>query len=154
MINWFDVPSESPNKDLTLKNLQVTENGTYGENGVAYSSVEVNVSGGGGSSDFSTAEVKFISSTAPTKIYYAKYITTNEELGFEQREEMGTSEEFATNATIALYNGFCVLPWNYFTGVPEEDIPVVTGDIELDLEVGFIVRGNGTITCVGTETPA
>lgn len=58
MINWFDVPSESPNKDLTLKNLKVSENGTYGESGVAYSSVEVNVnSGGGGSSDFSTAEL-------------------------------------------------------------------------------------------------
>ena len=62
MINWFDVPSESPNKDLTLKNLKVSENGTYGESGVAYSSVEVNVNdgGGGGSSDFSTAEVTFI----------------------------------------------------------------------------------------------
>lgn len=65
MINWFDVPSESPNKDLTLKNLKVSENGTYGESGVAYSSVEVDVNdGGGGDSDFSTAEVTIINNSS------------------------------------------------------------------------------------------
>lgn len=74
MINWFDVPSESPNKDLTLKNLKVSENGTYGESGVAYSSVEVNVNsgGGGGSSDFSTAEVTIINNL-PASISFTLY---------------------------------------------------------------------------------
>lgn len=70
MINWFDVPSESPNKDLTLKNLKVSENGTYGESGVAYSSVEVDVSSGGegGSSDLNNPIQLELSGTIETDV--------------------------------------------------------------------------------------
>ena len=59
MITWFNAPNEglSPGGQLTLKTLTATENKTYSEEGTAYTSVTVNVEGGGGSSDFSTAEV-------------------------------------------------------------------------------------------------
>jgi len=62
MITWFNAPNEglSPGGQLTLKTLTATENKTYSEEGTAYTSVTVNVEGGGGSSDFSTAEVTVV----------------------------------------------------------------------------------------------
>lgn len=85
MINWFDVPSESPNKDLTLKNLKVSENGTYGESGVAYSSVEVDVNGGGGGgeSDFTTAKVVLTVEESVTKDFFVNLVNVfGEEMFF------------------------------------------------------------------------
>lgn len=60
MINWFDMPAEglSNGGQFEVKELEVTENGTYETKGEMYNKVTVNVEGGGGgSSDFSTAEV-------------------------------------------------------------------------------------------------
>lgn len=87
MINWFDVPSESLNKDLTLKNLKVSENGTYGESGVAYSSVEVNVNsgggGGGGESDFTTAKVVLTVEESVTEDFFVNIVNVfGEEMFF------------------------------------------------------------------------
>ena len=61
MITWFEAPKEglSPGGKIEFQTLTATENKTYSEDGVAYTSVTVNVEGGGGSSDFSTAEVTF-----------------------------------------------------------------------------------------------
>ncbi len=61
MITWFEAPKEglSPGGKIEFQTLTATENKTYSEDGVAYTSVNVNVEGGGGSSDFSTAEVTF-----------------------------------------------------------------------------------------------
>lgn len=58
MISWFNAPNEglSPGGQLTLKTLTATENKTYSEEGTAYTSVTVNVEGGG-SSDFRFVEI-------------------------------------------------------------------------------------------------
>lgn len=61
MINWFDMPAEglSNGGQFEVKELEVTENGTYEEKGEMYNKVVVNVEGGGGggSSDFTLASI-------------------------------------------------------------------------------------------------
>ena len=68
MINWFDMPAEGLSNGglFEVKELEVTENGTYEEKGEMYNKVVVNVEGGGGSSDWTKAivRVKNNSSTA------------------------------------------------------------------------------------------
>lgn len=51
MINWFDMPAEglSNGGQFEVKELEVTENGTYEEKGEMYNKVTVNVEGGGSS---------------------------------------------------------------------------------------------------------
>ena len=62
MINWFDMPAEglSNGGEFEIKELTATENKVYQKDGEVYNKVTVNVEGGGGSSDFSTAEVTII----------------------------------------------------------------------------------------------
>lgn len=50
MINWFDMPAEGLSNGglFEVKELEVTENGTYEEKGEMYNKVIVNVEGGGG----------------------------------------------------------------------------------------------------------
>ena len=62
MINWFDMPAEglSGGGQFEIKELTATENKVYEKAGEVYNKVTVNVEGGGGSSDFSTAEVTII----------------------------------------------------------------------------------------------
>ena len=52
MINWFDMPAEGLSNGglFEVKELEVTENGTYETKGEMYNKVTVNVEGGGGSS--------------------------------------------------------------------------------------------------------
>lgn len=59
MIQWFDMPAEglSGGGQFEIKELNVTENGEYETDGEVYNKVTVNVEGGGGSSDFSTAKM-------------------------------------------------------------------------------------------------
>ena len=59
MINWFDMPAEGLSNGglFEIKELTATENKVYQKDGEVYNKVTVNVEGGGGSSDFSTAEV-------------------------------------------------------------------------------------------------
>ena len=61
MIRYYSVPKETFVTNGTIvEPLNVTENGTYAPPaGTAYSPVVVNVEGGGGSSDFSTANALF-----------------------------------------------------------------------------------------------
>lgn len=72
MINWFNMPSEglSNGGQFEIKELTATENRTYEKDGEVYNKVTVNVSGGGGSSDFSTAEVTFVNNTGDGLILY------------------------------------------------------------------------------------
>lgn len=50
MINWFDMPAEGLSNGglFEVKELEVTENGTYETKGEMYNKVTVNVEGGGG----------------------------------------------------------------------------------------------------------
>lgn len=59
MINWFDMPAEGLSNGglFEVKELEITENGTYEEKGEMYNKVVVNVEGGGGSSDFTLASI-------------------------------------------------------------------------------------------------
>ena len=62
MINWFDMPAEglSNGGEFEIKELTATENKVYQKDGEVYNKVTVNVEGGGGSSDFSTAKLTVI----------------------------------------------------------------------------------------------
>lgn len=151
MINWFDVPSESLNKDLTLKNLKVSENGTYGESGVAYSSVEVNVNsdGGGGSSDFSTAEVTFICSN-PTMADSSVNFNSTFYGNYENPEDGGFTEiatpetHFSGSETvknIILYKGNALLS----IGDLVDEIDSISGNIVLFGLGQYKITGNCTI---------
>lgn len=53
MINWFNIPDEGLSNGglFEVKELEVTENGTYETKGEMYNKVTVNVEGGGGESD-------------------------------------------------------------------------------------------------------
>lgn len=137
MINWFDVPSESPNKDLTLKNLKVSENGTYGESGVAYSSVEVDVSGGGGSSDFSTATV-VVTNNLVVDVFEIKDLVNIDENGLVSRAFANASE--TKTISVVLYKDFPT--YGYYRG---EGAVAVTGNIRFE-NGDIYVTGDGTIT--------
>lgn len=67
VIDGDGVETDIAGENITVEALSVTENGTYSEEGKAYSPVTVNVAGG--SSDFSTAEVTIVGSSAGTVEY-------------------------------------------------------------------------------------
>lgn len=71
MINWFDMPAEGLSNGglFEVKELEVTENGTYETKGEMYNKVTVNVEGGGGSSDFSTAVLTMTNTTENPVIF-------------------------------------------------------------------------------------
>ena len=146
MINWFDVPSESPNKDLTLKNLKVSENGTYGESGVAYSSVEVNVNsggGGGGSSDFSTAEVTITNNILTNGVALHIPTAADDEPSFASGDAYIEPEQSITMSVI-LFKELALATYN--TDASNIDVEV-TGDIIYDSQYGELqISGNGTIS--------
>ena len=79
MINWFDMPAEGLSNGglFEVKELEVTENGTYETKGEMYNKVTVNVEGGGGSSDFSTAKVTVVSTNG--RIISAGHIVTEDD---------------------------------------------------------------------------
>lgn len=140
MINWFDVPSESPNKDLTLKNLKVSENGTYGESGVAYSSVEVDVNGGsGGDSDFSTIEVTVTTGSTETEYLMLIPIINTESNCSDAIVRFGG--QLNEHLIVPLYKG------KAFANVNGQYSVTVTGDAEFDDEEYIVtITGNCTIS--------
>lgn len=137
MITWFEAPKEglSPGGKIEFQTLTATENKTYSEDGVAYTSVTVNVEGGGGSSDFSTAEVTVTNSTV-LEVYG---------LGaFVEADNMARVHEFATGTTqasMALYKESSSL-WLDLDG----ETVVVSGNITESDEYNYIVTGDCTIT--------
>lgn len=116
----------------TVEALNVTENGTYSEEGKAYSPVVVNVAGG--SSDFSTAEVTIKNSTLSDVNIQVASIALGSITTY-----IGAQAAQTVNAEIVLYQGASGfdLP-DGATGA------VVTGDITYD--DGYVeISGNGTI---------
>ena len=149
MITWFEAPKEglSPGGKIEFQTLTATENKTYSEDGVAYTSVTVDVEGGGGSSDFSTAEVTLINSGSGT--YFMAYNITL----FDQEantlsitsRQVDNQYRFKTPIPTGGTSYFIVEFDDYDFDTP----PVITGDIVLGSD-GFEVSGDGTITIKGT----
>lgn len=136
---------------VEVEPLQVTENGEYtAPDGKAYSPVSVNVAGGGGSSDFSTAEVTLIGDLGGYKF---PLIDPNISEGTPDiyqsiacSELIGSSVGFGQANFVVLHNGVCAVPG------PFPNL-TITGNAAIE-ELGegeesaefLVIRGNCTIT--------
>lgn len=147
MINWFDMPAEGLSNGglFEVKELEVTENGTYETKGEMYNKVTVNVEGGGGSSDFSTANVTFIS---VSNTYGADATTVdNDSIKHETYE---VSPQNPVTVTVPLYKGKNIMPVTCIQGNDQSYMPTTEGSVVFDLDsFGYIVTGNGSITAKG-----
>ena len=114
MINWFDMPAEGLSNGglFEVKELEVTENGTYEQSGEMYNKVTVNVEGGGGSSDFTTAEVTLVNS-ANTGLAVMLPFLIEAEPPFEPNASIIGASTLMANETIVrnvpLYKGHCLI---------------------------------------------
>ena len=138
MITWFDMPAEglSPGSQAIIPTgkITITENGE--DIDVAqYATADVNVSGGGGSSDFSTAEVTVTNQTL--NVLNVPYLDNVDDTDF-------ISTEILTSGTydILLYKNYA---FGFLTIEGDEPSVVVTGDIEYS-NGEFNITGDGTIT--------
>ena len=120
--------------DVTVEALSVTENGTYSEEGKAYSPVTVDVAGG--SSDFTTAAVTVIQQEASLRGLLLPSISNDT---FELQEYQSGIH------TVPLYKGSLFIMNAGNLGIIES----VSGDIE-ELGEGkdyyYRIFGDGTIT--------
>lgn len=132
MIRYYSVPKETFVTNGTIvEPLEVTENGTYAPPaGTAYSPVVVNVEGGGGSSDFSTAKVTLTNET-PFGLTLAHSDNTT---GIST--QMGQSGEYE----VVLYKGKAE---GIFMS-PSGNVSV-TGNITYN-DGELVITGDGTIT--------
>ncbi len=149
MINWFDMPAEGLSNGglFEIKELEVTENGTYEQSGEMYNKVTVNVEGGGGSSDFSTAEVTTINNTS-SDIYGVPIpsIYEENELGEGSPAMLFNRMDIPTGEStheVRMYKGLA-----YCSGVTFGNGTTVTttGNIVYDEEFNVFITGDGTIT--------
>ena len=139
----------------TLTSKTITENGTYSavdDSANGYSSVTVEVEGGGGSSDFSTAEVIFNNSATG----YEYKLLANAFVCIDNNTIGINTEAFVTSQRtfeIVVYKGSQFIPLNKFTDYDNQTMPVVTGAIEFvtSPSYGFMVSGDGSITAKGTS---
>ena len=147
MINWFDMPAEGLSNGglFEVKELEVTENGTYETSGEMYNKVTVNVEGGGGSSDFSTAEVSVtIGENAPEcELYYSEILDNEDFTGILPNESFFTGEYL-----MPLYKGVCEM---YIRGDNIPNTVATTGNVTYeaypDDNMGvFHITGDCTIT--------
>lgn len=115
--------------------LEITENGVYNVKGYVYA--DVNVEGGGGESDFSTAEVTI---NIQGNVHYNVIAIVNDAI-------KDTFAEGSETYTVPLYKGSLILslpPGNL------SEPPAFTGDVALSIPDGGIkVTGNGSITLIG-----
>ena len=137
MITWFEAPKEglSPGGKIEFQTLTATENKTYSEDGVAYTSVTVNVEGGGGSSDFSTATVTTID--APSNLHLPFLFIVDE----YNIEGSSATSNYTTGSpfTIILYKGKAYAPL--------EQVGSISGNIEYVEELScYVITGDCTIT--------
>ena len=136
MINWFDMPAEGLSNGgmFEIKELTATENKVYQKDGEVYNKVTVNVEGGGGSSDFSTAEVTITNNSENPALFFGSFIVDN-----SITHGFNVSENTTETLTVVLYKGVSVM------GVDDELNVVVTGDITYS-DWDFTITGDGTIT--------
>lgn len=142
MINWFNMPDEGLSNGglFEVKELEVTENGTYETKGEMYNKVTVNVEGGGGSSDFSVATVTVINQmSVPYKIALPTLDEDLELSGFA----LVLPAPIPQNFDVVLKSGKVV--------TDSEDLPIhaVTGNIQYTEEF-LTITGDGSITLAET----
>lgn len=133
-----EVISELPGEGggVTVEALNVTENGTYSEEGKAYSPVVVNVAGG--SSDFSTAEVS-ITAFNGIEIHIPYIDEDSTDFGIWTVYQPADSDSHVLQTV--LYKGLA------YISAPNGNVTGVTGNAEIDEEEGgAYIRGNCTIT--------
>ena len=145
MIRYYSVPKETFVTNGTIgEPRHVTENGTYAPPaGTAYSPVVVNVEGGGGSSDFSTAEVTIQITTENPDVYVAipAIVTTPMDMILNQQYNTLNSST-AQMLTVPLYKGTLAV-----TGNPASEISVnVNGSVQQVGALDFLITGDCTIT--------
>lgn len=102
--------------------------------------------GGGGSSDFSAAQVTFLNSNENIA-YSVNVPTLNDEYGVLQ-DYAGIEYDMPHTCTIPLYKGKATIPIDSFSGVGRIAVPTLTGDITFD-GTAVIIEGDGTITFAG-----
>ena len=140
-------PDMGKDPSIQLIEKTITENGTYdaitdGANG--YSKVNVNVEGGGGSSDFSTAEVTFVCSAGDYSVSLSAIENGNLIVGMTNRIYDDKPHAF----TIPLLNGQAILDISALYDIDTEVAPTLAGSIELTQD-GLVITGDGTITAKG-----
>ena len=144
MINWFNMPAEGLSNGglFEIKELTATENKVYQKDGEVYNKVTVNVEGGGGSSDFSTAEVTITTGTVTphTAEIDVAFCVEEEDHNFTA-SPMVVEDNDSITLKVVLYKG-CALAsipdYNFFS-------VSVSGDI-IDNDGKFIITGDGSIT--------
>lgn len=138
----FIAPGEQFTSPARLITKEITEDGTYyaaDDNANGYSSVEVSVGGGGGSSDFSTAEVQI--STNYSKANFTiplPNIDANDTLV----PTVTASLQLAVDALVVLYKN---KPLVVSTSGQTFNSISVTGDITY-ANNELTITGDGTIT--------
>lgn len=137
MINWFNIPDEGLSNGglFEVKELEVTENGTYETKGEMYNKVNVNVEGGGGESDLSTAEVTFICNDEPG--ITTQFINIQDD-GIYSVLNITQSTQ---TVTVPLYKNklSCTIPPFSIS------VTSTSGNITGSQMVGYIISGNCTI---------
>lgn len=134
--------SVAVNVPLPTGKITITENGTD-INIAQYAKADVNVAGG--SSDFSTAEVTFVSISDS----YMARVTCVEDDCIKTVDSAVSSQNTVT-FIVPLYKGKTILPISCISGNDESYMPTTEGSIVFDLDsFGYIVTGNGSITAKG-----
>ena len=137
--------AEAPGGVTPTGTIQITENDTYDVTN--YASAEVNVPGG--SSDFSIANVTFISEAYGYGVYIA--FVDEEEEAIYQHVSQNVFDDSPITLKIPLYKGkFYIEPTAAFTNMNPEVYPQFTGGITYDSDIGyFVITGDGTFTASG-----
>lgn len=98
--------------------------------------------GGGGSSDFSTAEVTLIATSGNYSVS-VPFINQNMLVSSSVGQN---SEDAPLVIEVPLYKGSLEISFEQFVGLA--DVPTCTGDIEM-IDGAFLITGNCTITGAG-----
>lgn len=145
MINWFDMPAEGLSNGglFEIKELTATENKVYQKDGEVYNKVTVNVEGGGGSSDFSTAEVTVVNTAEDIEIHPYLPAIINNALTTNITVLESTSESF----TVVLYKNSVVVEGPFGLDVEtsgnasfdsDTNQLTITGDCTLTYSAGLL----------------
>lgn len=131
------------------RDIEVTD--TVGEGLIGEGlAVEIAEGGGGGDSDFSTAEVTFINSESG-KLYTVNPVwPAIAEDGLKYPD--GTvSIDVASSHTfmIPMYKGRAVVSPDCISDSDTQVMPTFTGGVEFDESYNFVITGDGTITAKG-----